>query len=58
MMISLSGGIEKIVGKGENTRPVFTNHSLEHSLSYSPDFCLFLALFECNTTSDWLNHTV
>ena len=34
--------------------PVFTNHSQEHSLSFSPKFCKF----ECNTTSDWLNHMV
>ena len=33
---------------------VFTNHSQEHSLSFSPKF----GKFECNTTSDWLNHTV
>ena len=26
--------------------------------SYSPDFFLYLAAFECNTTCDWLNHTV
>ena len=32
---------------------VFTNHSQEHSLS-SSQFCIF----ECNTTSDWLNRMV
>ena len=31
---------------------VFNNHSQEHSLSFSPILCQF----ECNTTSDWLNH--
>ena len=44
---------------------VFTNHSQEHSQGlYSPTIlknilCLFSArfcIFECNTTSDWLNH--
>ena len=33
------------------TGSVFTNHSQEHSLSFSPRF----SKFECNTTSDWLN---
>ena len=33
---------------------LFTNHSREHSLSFSPAFCKF----ECNTTSDWLNRMV
>ena len=32
---------------------VFTNHSLEHSLSYSPEFHN-LEAFECNRTFDWL----
>ena len=32
----------------------FTNYSQEHSLFCSPNF----RKFECNTTSDWLNHTV
>ena len=26
--------------------------------SCSPDFFQYLAAFECNTTSDWLNHMV
>ena len=34
---------------------VFTDHSPEHSLSYSPDFFLGLEAFECSTASDWLN---
>ena len=33
---------------------VFTTHSHEHSLSFSPRFCKS----ECNTTSDWLNRMV
>ena len=33
---------------------VFTNHSQEHSLCFSPRICKF----ECNATSDWLHHTV
>ena len=33
---------------------VFTNHSQEHSLSFSQRICQF----ECNTTSDWLNRMV
>ena len=33
---------------------VFTKHSQEHPLFFSPRFCKV----ECNTTSDWLNHTV
>ena len=37
---------------------VFTNHSLECSLSYSPDFSIHLAAFECNATSDWLNRNI
>ena len=36
------------------TGPVFTNHSQEHSSSFSPRFCNF----ECNTTTDWLNRMV
>ena len=40
------------------TGSLFTNYSLERSLSYSPDCFLFVEAFECNTTSDWLNHTV
>ena len=32
----------------------FTNHSQEHSLSFSPRFCQF----ECNTTYDWQNFMV
>ena len=31
---------------------VFTKHSQEYTLSFSPRFCKF----EFNTTSDWLNH--
>ena len=34
--------------------PVFTNHSQEHSSSFSPRFCKF----ECNTNSDWLNRMI
>ena len=46
---------------------IFTcnNHSLECLLFYSPDLFFFIFseafecnTFECNTTSDWLNHTV
>ena len=33
---------------------VFTNPSQERSLSFSPRFCKF----QCNATSDWLNHMV
>ena len=33
---------------------VLTNHSQEHSLSYSAR----VSKFECNTTSDWLNQMV
>ena len=29
-----------------NTRVLFTNHSQEHSMAFSPRFCKF----ECNTT--------
>ena len=36
------------------TWTVFTNHSKKHYLSFSPRF----GKFECNTTSDWLNHMV
>ena len=34
----------------------FTNHSLERSLSSTPDFSIFFFFeaFKCNTTSDWL----
>ena len=32
---------------------VFTNNSLERSLSYSPIFLLYLEAFECNRNSDW-----
>ena len=38
-------------------RSIFTNHSFERSLSYSPNFHIFDA-FECNTTSYWLNRMV
>ena len=33
---------------------VYTNHSQEYSLSFSPRLCQF----ECDTTSDWLNRMV
>ena len=33
---------------------VFTNHSQEHSFSFSPKLCKF----ESNTTSYMLNHTI
>ena len=36
------------------TGSVPTNHSQEHSLSFFFKICKF----ECNTTSDWLNHMV
>ena len=36
---------------------LITKHSLERSLSYSQDISI-LQVFECNTTSEWLNHTV
>ena len=32
---------------------VFTNHSGEHSQIF-----LYSEAYECNTTSDWLNHIV
>ena len=32
--------------------PLLTNHSYEHSLSFSPKL---KCTFECNTTSDWLH---
>ena len=31
---------------------------LQKVLSLVPQIFLFLAAFECNTTSDWLKHTV
>ena len=34
--------------------PVLANHCQEHSLSFSPRF----RKCECNTTSDWLNHSI
>ena len=36
---------------------IFTNHSSERSLSYSPDFST-LASLGCNSTSDWQSHMV
>ena len=46
---------EIISEKAENIGSVFTNHSQKRSKSCSPDFFLYLAAFECNITSDWLN---
>ena len=40
MMISFFHTVENTVGKGENAGSVFTNHSLECSLSYTPDFSI------------------
>ena len=39
---------------------VFTNHFLERSLPYPSCFPISRSIssFECNTTSDWLNHRV
>ena len=40
-----------------STRPVFTNHSLEHSFFFPRNF-LYLEEFECYTTSDRLKRPV
>ena len=43
---------------GQGPGSIFINPSLEHYLSYFPDFFSIFRNIECNTSSDWLNHTV
>ena len=50
--VMYSGGLPQYTGQLLGLS--IHNHPQKHSLYFSPRFCKF----ECNTTSDWLNHMV